>query len=91
MKSLPILTLKTSLISVSVNSLFTETLYESETYNSNKDTTDILSDFFQKNAYMNSEPGISNTMFKKEKMNTTKMIGRSHAKVFGGSKLKLKD
>jgi len=91
MRSLPVLTLKSSLVSVNKNSLFTETLYESETYNANKDTTQVLSDFYQKNAYTNTEPGISNTMFKKEKMNSTKEIGRTHSKIFGGTKLDLKD
>ena len=70
--------------------LFTQTLYESEGFNSNKDTTDVLNDFFNKNAYMNSEPGISNTQFRKERMDKTTTLGRSAAKVFAGTKLKLK-
>ena len=70
--------------------LFSQTLYESEGFNSNRDTTEILNDFFNKNAYQNCEPGISNTKFRKERMNKTTTLGRSAAKVFTGTKLKLK-
>ena len=82
--------LKTSITEVRSSEIFTQTLYDSESFNVNKDTTEILSDFFNKNAYQNCEPGIRNTMFRKEKMNKTRTLGRSNAKVFNGTKLVLR-
>jgi len=82
--------MKTIINDARTSELFTQTLYESEGFNSNKDTTDILNDFFNKNAYQNCEPGISNTRFRKKKMNKATTLGRSAAKIFSGTKLKLK-
>ena len=82
--------MKSQINDARTSTLFTQTLYDSGSFNSNKDTTDILNDFFNKNAYQNCEPGISNTRFRKEKMNKSPTIGRHTAKVFNGTKLKLK-
>lgn len=82
--------LKTSFNDVRTSTLFTQTLYDSESFNAQRDTSEILADFFNKNAYQNCEPGISNTQFHKEKMNKANEIGRHSAKVFGGTKLLLK-
>lgn len=83
--------MKSQIIDSRTSTLFVQTLYESDAFNAKKDTSDILNDFFNKNAYMNCEPGISNTKFRKEKMNKTRTLGRSAAKIFTGTKLVLKD
>jgi len=84
-------TMKAQINDSRTSTLFTQTLYESEAFNANKDTSEILNDFFNKNAYQNCEPGISNTKFRKKTMNQTRELGRSAAKVFTGTKLVLKD
>lgn len=82
--------LKTSFNDVRTSTLFTQTLYDSESFNAQRDTSEILADFFNKNAYQNCEPGISNTQFNKEKMNLVKEMGRQNSKIFSGTKLMLK-
>ena len=84
-------TLKASINDVRTSTLFVQTLYESANFNINKDTSEVLNDYFNKNAFMNSEQGISNTQFRKEKMNNTSQIGRQAAKIFNGTILTLKD
>ena len=84
-------TLKASINDQRTSTLFVQSLYESANFNVNKDTSDVLNDYFNKNAFMNVEPGISNTMFRKEKMNNTSQIGRQSAKIFAGTKLLLRD
>jgi len=84
-------TLKASINDQRTSTLFVQSLYESANFNVNKDTSDVLNDYFNKNAFMNVEPGISNTMFRKEKMNNTSQIGRQSAKIFTGTKLFLRD
>ncbi len=80
-----------TLNSIRTSSFFTQTLYDSESFNAKKDTSEVLRGFFNKNSFVSHDVGISNSMFRKEKLNKRPNIGKDTAKVFSGKRLKLDD
>jgi phage anti-repressor protein len=83
--------LKQSITEARDSEIFVQGLYESSNFNSNIDTDYVLSNFYAKSAYQNSDYHVSHSEFKKEKMNAHFELGRKYAKVFTKTKLKLKE
>lgn len=80
--------LKHSIKDKNESDLFAQHIYESTNFNANADSNYILQGYFQKQAFGSK---FVEGAFEKEEMIVNEVFGKQAARIFTGSKLRLKD